>query len=247
VRLPKVVKSVDALSVADGGVWLLAGDDNGWTMALQRTGRRWQFRRAGLPRLYANDPGNGTGVDIAMISRRDGWIVGSGVLVRGTDGSFVTRWNGRTWNTIHVPSVMRGGPSAHGGEQVLGVAAANTSNVWTIGDAVSVGFVGWYTLHWDGRRWHAARNPGGVRWSRGGGFEMTIDVTREGEAWLVGGDDTAVHKKRGGGWYAVPDPARNVDLSDVSASSPGSAWAVGARVSSDYKGVAVVEHIVCPA
>lgn len=247
VPLPKVVYSVTALSVADGAVWLLAGDDNGWTMALQFTGRRWQIRRTGLPRLYAGNPGNGSGFDIAMVSRRDGWIVGSGLATSGADQSFVTRWNGHIWKTIRVPSALRGEVGEHDGESVQGVASVNASNVWAIAGATSSGFVGWYTLHWDGRRWDLARNPAGVKWPAYSGDGIAIDVTRQGEGWLVAGDDTAIHNHGRGGWSPVPTPTRNIELAAVSADGTGSAWAVGGRLRPDYEQSAVVEHIVCPA
>ena len=247
--LPKRVRGVDALSVADGVVWLLAHDGNGWTMALRRTGHRWQFRQAGLPRRYANEPGNGSGRDIAMVSSRDGWIVGSGAAASGADQSFVTHWNGRAWRTISVPSALRGEVGEHDGESVQGVASVNPSNVWAIASAASSGFAGWYMLHWNGRRWVLARNPGGagVRWSAYSGNGIAIGVTREGEGWLVAGDDIAIHKTGSGGWSAVPTPSRTIELAAVSASARGSAWAVGGRLRSDYRQAAVAEHIACAA
>jgi hypothetical protein len=247
VPLPRVVYSVDALSVADGAVWLLAGDENGWTIALRWTGRRWQMRRAGLPRLYAGQRGNGSGRDIAMVSSRDGWIVGSGFAASGADQSFVTRWNGRTWKTVRVPTALRGEVGEHDGESVQGVAAVDASNVWAIASAASSGFAGWYTLHWDGRRWRLARKPGGAVSSAWSGNTIAIDFTRQGEGWLVAGDDTAIRKTSSGGWSAVSTPTRYIELGAVSSDGAGSAWAVGGRLRPDYEQSAVVEHIVCPA
>jgi hypothetical protein len=251
VPLPKVLYgSADALSVAGRDVWLLASDDNGLTVPLRWTGHRWQILRAGIPRRYATDPGGfAGGNDIAMASKHDGWIVGGGEDATGVDHGFVTRWNGRRWKTIRVPSAVLGDPSERGGgEEVLGVASANPRNVWAIASAVSSGFTGWYTLHWDGARWRLARNPGGaaVQWSGLNLYEIAIDVTRQGEAWLVAGDDIALRKNAAEDWSSVPDPIRNVELQAVSASGPGSAWAVGGRLTSGYEEAAVVERIDCP-
>jgi hypothetical protein len=236
VPLPKVY-ALQALSAAGRSIWVLAYDQHG-TVTLRRTAHRWQVIRASPSRGY----------DIAIVSPRDGWIVGDAYDTHGVDHSFVRRWNGRKWTTVRVPSTVRGHLSEHEGEILWSVAAAKANDVWAVGYADSSGFTGFYDLRWNGARWRLARNPGGKAFRNAinsyTGAEVSIAVSHGGEAWLVAGGDAAGHYN-GRNWASIPDPARGVDLHAVSTSSAGTAWAVGDRGASGDNPIPVVERLDC--
>ena len=171
------------------------------------------------------------------------------------DVSYVARWNGRTWNTVHVPSATVGHTTSgqHEGEELLSVGAGAPGNAWAVGFSVSSGFTGWYTLHWNGHAWQVGRDPGGAAfrsaWKSYAGDEISTAATKQGDVWLVA-DEDAIARNRLGKWSPVPNAIRDVDLHAVSAVGRGQAWAVGDRGAASSSGSAftpVIEHVDCPS
>jgi hypothetical protein len=251
VALPKKADGVGELSSAGrGDVWMLTYDENGFTLPLRWTGRRWQILKAGIPHQYASAPGGFyRALGIAVVSRRDSWIVGDRNDRFGIAHAYVARWNGRRWKTVRVPSSALGHLSGRDGEKVSSVASVGAKSVWAVGTAVSPGFTGYFTLRWDGTRWRLGRDPGGPAfrkaWDSWTGSQVSMAITMQGEGWLVAGGDAAAHETHGT-WSSLPDPAPGVDLHGVSASGAGTAWAVGDRGASNAAARAVAERLRCP-
>src|SRR5258708_19218454 len=82
---------------------------------------------------------NGGLSDVAAISARDAWAVGS-----TNEGKVVIlHWNGATWRRVPSPS-----PPAY--VNMSGVAAVSARNAWAVG-TTDLGKS--LTLHWNGAAW----------------------------------------------------------------------------------------------
>jgi hypothetical protein len=164
--------------------------------------------------------------DVAALSRRDAWAVGSTTL-----GTLVAHWNGRRWR--RVPSPGRG--------ELSSVSAVSATSVWTVGDDGGQTMV----LHWNGTRWRTAKVPHPGRFSVLSG----VDAVSAHNVWAVGwvqprGSQltrTLALHWNGTRWQVVPSPnvaSRTSLLAAVDARAGGGAWAVG------YSGVGSNTRVV---
>jgi hypothetical protein len=249
VPLPKRVYHVGNLAAAGKDVWVVGAAEPAdprrrpFPLTLRRSGRRWQTSALG-----------GWPDDIAFSSPRDGWVVGSHPKPGDVDDvtvSYVARWNGRSWKRVRVPSGVIGHTGRRQGEGFWAVTTTRAGNVWAVGSAASSGFVGDYTLNWNGKRWRLDRDPGGPEfraasmndWSG----EISIAAGKEGEVWLVAGRDAAT-RNDAGTWSLLPDSNSDVFLHAVSPIGRGEAWAVGDRGAEASLGdafTAVIEQLDC--
>lgn len=140
----------------------------------------------------ANAPplADGAGLaDVSVAGSSDVWAVGyarptvgsgRGATNSGISSSLALHWDGEKWARVDVPRV------GDGGNQLNGVAALASDDVWAVGtsgdfEGLGVGFlgarnVGAFVLHWNGTAWAQVEIP---------------DVGRDGSARLLGVRGTA--------------------------------------------------------
>lgn len=196
---------------------------------------------SGAAARYSPDPGkfnNLTGV--AALNPSNAWAVGSYCVAHcsytsaQTDRSMIVHWNGKAWTRVASPNP--------GNDDVLyGVTAISRGNVWAAG-WYSGGGGGALLLHWDGRKWSAAKthftnflNVSSISassaanvWAVGYGFAPRSNATL-----------TEIIRWNGSAWKKVPspNPGKYLDLlTGVSADSASDAWAVGQYCASRCSG-----------
>ncbi len=124
---------------------------------------------------------------------------------------------------------------APGSSSLSAVAAVSPDMAWAVGDFTIGPFAQALILGWNGRRWRQVASPGpaGVPSTLSG-----IAAASPASAWAVGeffdgtGWQTLIVHWDGRRWRRVPSPdpagpARDNELTGVTATSPRSAWAVG--------------------
>lgn len=181
---------------------------------------------------------------VAAVSTNDVWAVGSDLNASNVTQTLILHWNGASWSVMKSPNV---GPFAN---ELLAVTAVSTSDVWAVGDYLSVKANTLQTLieHWNGQKWSVVSSPD----------PTFIDNQLYGVAavsanniWAVGDyttpdivEQTLIEHWDGNAWSVVSSP--NVgqgSMLDAVTSVPGTSelWAVG----SYYNGVidqTLIEH-----
>jgi hypothetical protein len=155
----------------------------------------------------------------------DLWAVGS-YFDGTTTLTLILRWTGTAWT--QVPSPSPGSPSF-----LQSVKPLSATNAWAVGTYSSGGVFKTLTEHWNGAAWLqvTSPNPGPVN-------ELTsVAGTSASNLWAVGiistptADQTLILRWDGAAWAQGPTPrngpGQSSDLSSVTATSAGNAWAVG--------------------
>ena len=178
-------------------------------------------------------PGGGELLGVAATSATNAWAVG---YIAG-HGPLILHWKGTAWKRAPLPRSARG--------RMDGVAATSATNAWAISSRSHKGSQIW---HWNGKRWSRVSfplTPGQIDYLGG------VTATSARNAWAVGGSfsprtvilHTVIFRWNGARWKRTPSPNPSGPLSDdlsaVSASSPGNAWAVG---TSPEGAVSLAEH-----
>jgi hypothetical protein len=174
---------------------------------------------------------------VAGVSPDDIWAVGSHFEV-SKSGPLAQHWNGSAWDTLMA------GNQLYNGLQLTDVDPIAADDVWTVGFS----YGGASSLHWDGSSWTevpAAKGFAGAVFLGVAGVSPT-DLWVVGKATAAGGYDIPIAQRSDGSrWSAVPVPQPAgiaAGLRDVSASGPGSAWAVGWSVDDQKVFRPLVEH-----
>ena len=201
---------------------------NAWTvgangdapLALRWNGRAW--RRFAVPRPAAAARARLS--DVAVVSAREAWAVGSSYTAHDSPTPLVVRWDGVRWRTVRLP----------GKWEPFGIAARTASDVWVVGRPPLDG--GPKIVHWDGKQWRASRVP------RVGERGLLADVVALSarDVWAVGsaddgGERALVLHWNGRSWREARAP-RNAGFEElwaVTARSPHEVWAVGTRDASE--------------
>lgn len=166
---------------------------------------------------------------VAALSPTDVWAVGhrDGDIYGGCSAckTLTEHWNGSAWSVI--PSLTPGNGGA-----LSGVAALSTSDVWTVGNEVSLG--NGYPLieHWNGTSWSvsAAADAGSTQSHLSG-----VAADAPNDVWAVGTtatnlDQPLVEHWNGSAWSTIPVPGvsgAESNLTAVAAISATDVWAVG--------------------
>jgi len=164
---------------------------------------------------------------VAATSATRAWAVGW----YSTGASLLTlveRWNGTSWRQVPSPN-----PGA-GNNELYGVAAISAKDAWAVGLSTnSQGQAKTLILHWNGASWKRVRSPNPAAQAR----LNSVTETSASNAWAVGEQTNngtwqpLAEHWNGRSWKSVraPSPSPNVPslLYGVTATSPGSAWAVG--------------------
>lgn len=166
---------------------------------------------------------------LAIVSDSDIWAVGFTGNLSGSDRTFAMHWNGQKWSIVPTPSV--GG----GENQLWGVTALATDDVWTVGSSEAAGQ---QTLieHWDGRVWSVVPSPN-VTPSQGNRL-FGVGAISSTSVWAVGSffapngsgrQLTLVEHWDGAQWTVSPSPNRGSSdtLFGVAAIAPGKVWIGG--------------------
>jgi len=220
--------SVSGISPTD--IWAVGTASNAGgtlekSLILHWNGTRWTQSPSPSPGTFNQLTG------VREISANDAWAVGT--VSSGTGFQTLTlHWDGTSWTQVASPS-----PGGQFNTSLTGVTATSGSDVWAVGDYISSQdpSVTLLTLilHWDGTRWKQvdSPSPGPV-----GLTQLTsVAATSPTNAWAVGffPDGTAnrnlILHWDGTSWSQVtsPNPLEDNQLDGVTATSAGSAVAVG--------------------
>jgi hypothetical protein len=154
------------------------------------------------------------------------WAVGH--VGDGTTRVLIFAWNGANWSSAQGEN-----PGGAGKNELYGIAADSTTDVWAVGKYSLAGANTSETLteHWDGHTWRSvpAPCPGG---ESGNCALYGVTVLSRSDAWAVGQDNAGVLVEHwdGDGWELVPAYGSHrhyASLNSVSAGSSANIWAVG--------------------
>ena len=181
--------------------------------------------------------GNDNLMSVASISVNDVWDVGSDLTGTGTNIVYQTlaeHWDGSHWRIVSSPD------PGSGDNQLNGVAAVSTSDVWAVGADTNSSLIDQTLVeHWDGSRWSVVPSPNAGQ--MGAGFDG-IAIVSANDIWAVGTylangstNYTLTEHWNGTKWSIVsspnPQPGGNY-LNKVVAISSSNVWAVGGSFNS---------------
>jgi hypothetical protein len=164
-----------------------------------------------------------------MSGPSDGWAVGFTFPSKGTFNftPFAGHWDGYRWRAAALPNGL---PSV----RLNGVAVLSPSDAWAVGDAPS-GSSAPLTMHWNGHSW--APVPSAPVPHEGTAELLGVAASSPSDVWAVGNSEnlhnghtqTLAEHWDGHRWRVVPSPDLGNEsfLTGVTATSNGSAWAVG--------------------
>ena len=175
-------------------------------------------------------------IGVRAVSRDLAWAVG-GYEVGRTSRSrtLILRWDGRTWSAVKSSSP---GTAFSG---LFDVTATTPADAWAVGfyQRSSAGPFRTLILHWNGARWARVISPNR---SHGSDSLYGVYALSASDAWAVGNDCVArcggtsgtlgplILHWNGKAWSKVATQGirqAGVFLDDVTATSPGNAWATG--------------------
>jgi hypothetical protein len=165
----------------------------------------------------------------AAILPTDIWAVGfsNSGAVNAVDQNLVEHYNGTIWSFVPVPQ------PGSGSNDLGGVAATDSNDVWAVGNTESGGLFQTLALHWNGVGWGqvATPNPG-----TGNRFLSNISVLAANDIWAVGAFQTGGNYQtlvlhwNGSAWSqstSLNAGSGDNELIDVFARTSTDIWAVG--------------------
>jgi hypothetical protein len=161
-----IISSTDMWAVGQMGV--LDGQQPTQPFAMHFDGTQWSIVTVPAP---ANSFFN-TLASVTAIASNDVWAVGSTTNNTATV-TLTEHWDGNTWKTMPSPNAGREG-NIQGENQLLGVSAISTSDVWACGFFVDVpqgSTLHFLVEHWNGKRWSLSATP-----ATGTGFDSSHAV-----------------------------------------------------------------------
>lgn len=179
---------------------------------------------------------------VTALASTDVWAVGdyrTSATDPGTNTPLIVHWDGTTWTQVLQPLTSG---------SLTSVAARNASDIWAVGvhstfpSGGGAGTEASIALHWDGAQWTALPTLTNVTFSG-------VAIRPDGGIWAVGqlldpangSGHAQVCTWTGSGWQSMATPASSnlaSNLSGVTTSADGQAWAVGKQWSSTPNGVA---------
>ncbi len=215
-------------AVATNDVWAVGNASNAsgvsQTLIEHWNGKQWSIVASPSPSTQTNFL-----LGVTAVSTNDVWAVGS---FRNASGAFQTltlHWDGTAWSIVASPS-----PDGAFND-LFGVAAFSTSDVWAVGDSGS----GTLIEQWNGSSWSAVSSPSPSTLANllfGVAIVSATDIWAVGESQNAtsGISQTLIEQWNGSSWSVVasPNPGSGSSPGDslrgtaVDPSS-GQAWAVG--------------------
>jgi hypothetical protein len=128
---------------------------------------------------YSHPAGGSLLADVAAVSWRDVWAVGSTTLRTNAGQALVEHWNGRNWKRVPTPDA--------GPDGLDSVAAVSSRNAWAVGGSDGQG----HSLieHWNGTNWSGTSTPG-LGGTSGVG---SVAASSASNVWAVGSYDNATN------------------------------------------------------
>ncbi len=180
---------------------------------------------------------------VSAVATNDVYAVGWSGPENNDSRTLIEHWNGSTWAVMASPSV------GAGANQLNGVVAISSNNVWATGFSVSVAppaEAPQQTLieHWDGASWSvvASPNTGSGQFQSNRLFGVTAvsatDIYAFGSAFFADGSgqqSTLMEHWNGTTWKIIPSPNPKASnfLSNILTggvvTGPGSVWVVGSQ------------------
>jgi hypothetical protein len=225
--------------VAPDNVWAVGwsgGTSRSQALVLHWNGKAWS-------RVSSPNPGRRQVlIGMTAVSARNIWAAGWTCVSACGGNSQVLRtlilhWNGTTWSRAASPNPGRRV------NILIGMSSVSATNLWAVGYECASGCLGVaegdhpLILHWNGKRWSAAKTPaaknailGAVSSPASGGAWAVGYRCRSGCSSFNGTGPTLVLHWNGSSWsiMASPSPGTHANLLEgVTAVSPADAWAVG--------------------
>jgi hypothetical protein len=155
---------------------------------------------------------------VATVSTSNVWAVGySGNGSVAADKTLIEHWNGSAWS-------IASSPNPYATQDLYGVAAVSTSDIWAVGGGFSDSPYTSKTLieHWNGTRWAHVSSPGY-------GDLYGVTAVASNNVWAVG--QSQVLHWNGTSWSIVSSPqplnGNGYQLTAVAAVSASNIWAAG--------------------
>ena len=182
-KIPNINMMAEAITARTASdIWAVGTDTASTTnIALHFDGTQWSITPSAS---FSSAQQHISGV--AAIAANDAWMVGSFERTNHLLQPLALHWNGQTWSMVSVPN-----PSIFS-NQLFGVAAISTSDVWAVGQTVPPSSVGVDTLieHWDGTQWSIVSSPNVPDGRRTFDGLSGITVSGPTSLWAVGGFDS---------------------------------------------------------
>lgn len=238
---PSTLIAVTGLSSED--VWAVgyAGPEGQRQTLLQHfDGHRWTVSNT-------TDTGaaGGGATDIELngvlaLAKDDVWAVGTITEAGGHQRTLTERWDGSRWSRVPSPNY------GSGNNRLYDVSGVASNDVWAVGLAFTQGLSRrTMALHWDGQEWKLVPTPNpqpeanslrgvssissSIAWAAGsqfpGGVQQTLAAKWDGSKWTT---------------ISTEDTGRLDGFSDISVTSEGDVWAVGATQQGQFRNL--VEH-----
>lgn len=214
---PWLVRSVEAVGAND--VWAMESGESSPPKAHHWNGARWTSMP--LPSKPGEPAGYGSSVhDVAAVSTRNVWAVGSHEAGDGARRAEIVHWNGSRWTWVAAPTY-------DGDSRFTSLAVVSAHEIWAVGTTVDDRVATAIAARWDGQLWHDVPLPTLPRHSRLSGIVApTSDV-----AWAVGAADgrpLALYWD-GTRWNVVRHtPTARGHLTAIARDGRGGLWAAGA-------------------
>jgi len=200
------------------------------------------------PIAFSVGPGGGSGGDDcgeSSLHPSDSWSVPSGAP--GLPSPLPTG----SWRVVASPNVPPDPTQTFLDNNLRGVDAITTDDIWAVGDLNWYGHFDPLALHWDGRQWTVVPTPQApLPQSRFHG----VSGTASNDVWAVGNTydpsytvpgQTLIEHWDGAQWTLVPSPNPGGvvnELRAVAAVSASDAWAVGFCASDFYGSSTLILH-----
>ena len=214
------------------------------TLTEQWNGSSWQIVYSPLAPSSSDNYLTG----LKVISQNDIWAVGYYKDMSQTvSRTLIEHWNGSFWSVVSSPN------KGTGNNQLLGVSASSSSNVWTVGNFYNTNSGTYQTLteRWNGSSWKIVYSP--LAPSSSDNYLSAVRVIASNNVWAVGyayaisgkPAHTLIEHWNGSSWSVVSSPNKGTDnnlLYSVSSISATDIWAVGFYVTSSG-GVSVAKTL----
>lgn len=165
---------------------------------------------------------------IAAVSDDDIWAVGHYQVTQTEMRSLILHWNGSVWSNVSIPEI------GTFGDELLGVAAVSSNNVYAVGYKSVVNHIRrTLIMRWNGTTWSVVTSP-----NYGENYNTLYDIAviSSNDIWAVGrgSNKTLTMHWNGASWSIVSSPTTwtSGTLEGVAALSSNDVWAVG-KVSDD--------------
>lgn len=172
--------------------------------------------------------------DVAAVSTKNVWVVGSSGLGNNLRQTLVERWNGTQWKIVASPNI------ANRDSFLNGIDLLNASDGWAVGrytfsDNLNLNHARTLIEHWDGSSWQITPSPNPTS---GDATLYKVQAISANDAWAVGSQNKESPSYKsplllhwdGTQWQSVPSPAvsaYNAELLNVTARAWNDVWAVG--------------------